>query len=215
MSNPSKKERSVSLILPEAPPGMYVRWVERRRRLEHAILKARGAGLDDETVQDGWATLFVTDFLAEQILEQAEAARSERRAVVIPKVQADRRILTRALEHMEQADRWAEDTAGNRPENPGEAEIPPLEWDLLVLERSVESYLRAQRAAELSAAEGGTKGPQPTCPACGWSNLLTVEVTIEKSVRSFSTCETCGWESWQSEGKDVPLPSLLPVLNRP
>ena len=50
------------------------------------------------------------------------------------------------------------------------------------------------------------------CPACGSQDVMSVGVTLVGSALAFSFCVGCEWKGWESEGRSLPLSSILDLV---
>ena len=210
-SSPSApSSRALTVVLPEAPARTYLRWVARWREVEQVVRAAEPphpVDGDAMFLRVGWASAFVSHFLAEEVADHALAAGGDGTAVS-PRVHADRELLSRTIGYVERTQTWMQ-TASSWG-TPQAASIKPLAWDLLILQWSMITFARAQLEHEEIPADEITVTME--CPSCKSPELLKVDMKIERSPVAFALCESCGWESWQRDGEWVPTGSLLPVL---
>ena len=48
-----------------------------------------------------------------------------------------------------------------------------------------------------------------TCPVCDQGDLITISMTVNGSVLSFTTCHMCEAKWWYRDGQAVPLQSVI------
>jgi hypothetical protein len=68
--------------------------------------------------------------------------------------------------------------------------------------------------AEADPVRMRTAGSTPTgpCPSCGQGDLITISMALGGRDVTFSTCHLCEAKWWFSDGRLVPLSSVLDLV---
>ncbi len=140
----------VDVLLPQAPPVVYIRWltwckaVERRQReLRDVVGCSYTASLGRKGCRSG---SLLADLVTSEVKEQARSARRVGLSYVAPRVRMHRSLLASALRYLDQRRRLVE-----RDVEPGEGRGPGLPapgWDVLVLQGRVIATIYQQLIAQ-------------------------------------------------------------------
>jgi hypothetical protein len=129
----------LDVLLPQAPPIVYVRWltwckaVERRQReMRNVIEFSPTASLAHAGCRQG---SLLADLVASEVSEQARSARRAGLSYVTPRVRMHRALLASALRYLDQRRRRFE-RDGEAVEGRG-PRLPAPGWDVLVLQGRV------------------------------------------------------------------------------
>jgi len=135
---------SVTVTLPAASPGAYLRWVAFWREVEDRMLQSPSLEAYASSMSvpflRGEVARFVSDVLARQLVDQATRAERQGRDYVVPRITGDRRLLAAAKWYIAERGDWLSSSSGTTTMAEAMG-VPALPSDLVSLRQRVVTAL--------------------------------------------------------------------------